>query len=312
MKMSHEDFSGTWQLRETQTLLECVWAHKDQPVSVGLLNELLARQPSNHWTDVLQTALNEYALEVGEASQPASEFVHWLGDWCRVIRRRQNHLLLATAHRAKGREFDHAVILDGDWGHSMPGEDADATRRLFYVAMTRARETLTLMSMDRPSKFVEELSHRPEVLKREPPAEWPQRPDRLPALRRRLSLREVNLSFAGGKGPRDRLHPAIANLQPGDPLEVNTGVTPWELKSDGRTVGKLARRFNTGDLTDSRDINNQDADGTGGGNPRIEASVLAIASWSKDKSTGEHRNRLRSDRWEVVIPEIIVYHDRNG
>ena len=151
-----------------------MWAHKDQAVSVEILNKLLAEQPSNRWTDVLQTALDEYVLEVGEASQPASEFVHWLGEWCREIRRRQNHLLITTAHRAKGREFDHVVVLDGDWSRTMPREDADAPRKLFYVAMTRARDTLTLMSMDQPSKFVAELKNRPEILKREPPAEWPQ------------------------------------------------------------------------------------------------------------------------------------------
>ena len=201
VQLAHEDFTATWQLRETQALLEGVWAHKDQPISVEMLNRLLAEQPFNRWTDVLQSALDEYALEVGEGSQPASEFVHWLGDWCREIRRRQNHLLVTTAHRAKGREFDHVVVLDGDWSRTTPREDADAPRRLFYVAMTRARDTLTIMRMDQPSEFVAELSQRPEILKREPPVEWPRRPDQLPALRRRLSLREVDLSFAGRRAP---------------------------------------------------------------------------------------------------------------
>ena len=296
VQLAHEDFTATWQLRETQALMEGVWTHKDRAVSVEILNELLAGQPTNRWTNALQTALDEYALEVGEASQPVSEFAHWLGEWCRETRRRQNHLLITTAHRAKGREFDHVVVLDGDWGRTMPKEDADAPRRLFYVAMTRARETLTLMSMDQPSKFVSELSHRPEILKREPPAEWPKRPDRLPALRRRLRLSEVNLSFAGGRGPKDRLHLAIANLQPGDPLEVDTKSTPWELTSQDITVGKLARGFNTKDLTD-------------GTNPRIEASVLAIAAWNRDKSPSQYHTRLRSSQWEVVIPEIVAYHD---
>ena len=309
VQLAHEDFTATWQLRETQALLEGVRAHKDQAVSVEILNKLLAEQPPNCWTDVLQTALDEYAQEIGEASQPASEFIHWLGEWCRETRRRQNHLLVTTAHRAKGREFDHVVVLDGDWSRAMPREDADAPRRLFYVAMTRARDTLTLMSMDQPSKFVAELSHRPEILKREPPAEWPQRPDQLPALRRRLRLGEVNLSFAGGRGPRDRLHRAIADLQPGDPLEVNTGTTPWELKSQGITVGRLARKFDTRDLTGESHPNTQRGNDLASNSPRIEASVLAIAAWSRDKSTGEHRTRLRTDRWEVVIPEILAYHD---
>ena len=36
-------------------------------------------------------------------------------EWGREIRRRQRGLLLLTAHRAKGLEFDHVVVLDGGW-----------------------------------------------------------------------------------------------------------------------------------------------------------------------------------------------------
>ena len=66
-----------------------------------------------------------------------------MAEWGREARRRQTGLLL-TAHRAKGLEFDHVVVLDGDWLRSGANEDADATRRLYYVAMTRARKTLAL------------------------------------------------------------------------------------------------------------------------------------------------------------------------
>jgi hypothetical protein len=49
-------------------------------------------------------------------------------------------MVLMTAHRAKGLEFDHVLILDGGgWTQAN-----DAERRLFYVAMTRARKTLTV------------------------------------------------------------------------------------------------------------------------------------------------------------------------
>ena len=60
------------------------------------------------------------------------------------MRRRQRGLLLLTAHRAKGLEFDHVIVLDGGWDRPGDGEDADAPRRLYYVAMTRARQTLAL------------------------------------------------------------------------------------------------------------------------------------------------------------------------
>lgn len=46
-----------------------------------------------------------------------------------------------TAHRAKGLEFRHVIVMDCcDWDRS---EDE---RRLLYVSMTRAKETSTSVS----------------------------------------------------------------------------------------------------------------------------------------------------------------------
>ena len=54
---------------------------------------------------------------------------------------RTDALRLSTAHGAKGLEFDHVIVMDcGDWAW-----DGDDNRRLLYVAMTRARQTLVLL-----------------------------------------------------------------------------------------------------------------------------------------------------------------------
>ena len=71
---------------------------------------------------------------------------------------------LMTAHRAKGKEFDKVVLLDvqdGIW----PNKNADtpekleAERRVFYVAFTRAREQVTLLTHNSSdvSPYIEEL-----------------------------------------------------------------------------------------------------------------------------------------------------------
>ena len=64
------------------------------------------------------------------------------------VRRRQHGLLLLTAHGAKGLEFDHVVVLDGGWDRAGRDEEADAPRRLYYLALTRARQTLSLGRFD--------------------------------------------------------------------------------------------------------------------------------------------------------------------
>ena len=53
---------------------------------------------------------------------------------------RSEGVFLGTAHAVKGLEFKHVFILDGGW----QGAD-EAEQRLYYVAMTRAIETLTLL-----------------------------------------------------------------------------------------------------------------------------------------------------------------------
>ena len=88
-------------------------------------------QPPGRWIELLQEAVAEYALETGDSESPVDHFIEWLAEWSRDVRRRQRGLLLLTAHRAKGLEFDHVVVLDGSWDRIGTGEDRDAPRRLY-------------------------------------------------------------------------------------------------------------------------------------------------------------------------------------
>ncbi len=53
-------------------------------------------------------------------------------------------VMLGTVHGSKGAEHDHVIVRDGGW--QLRGSDSwEQLRRLYYVAMTRARQTLTLI-----------------------------------------------------------------------------------------------------------------------------------------------------------------------
>jgi DNA helicase-2/ATP-dependent DNA helicase PcrA len=79
-------------------------------------------------------------------------------------------LHLMTALRAKGKEFDVAIILDcnqGVWPSQLARteEELEAERRLFYVAITRVRKHLLLITNQRmfgelatPSPYLKEMS----------------------------------------------------------------------------------------------------------------------------------------------------------
>lgn len=65
---------------------------------------------------------------------------------------RSEGIFLGTAHAVKGLEFKHVFILDGGW----QGVD-EAEQRLYYVTMTRAIETLTLLQTTPEHPWVAKL-----------------------------------------------------------------------------------------------------------------------------------------------------------
>ena len=149
-QMANEDFLGFWHLRETRALVKWVNGRDSALLTAADASAWLDRQRSNVWVETLRDAVADYALETSGAETTTDAFIEWLAEWGREARRKQRGLLLTTAHRGKGLEFDHAVVLDGGWDRVGRGEDADAPRRLYYVAMTRARHTLTLARLPGP------------------------------------------------------------------------------------------------------------------------------------------------------------------
>lgn len=98
------------------------------------------------------------------------------------LRRRYPRLKISfkTIHASKGQEADHVILLNADSGRmGFPSETVDdpllslvspeeeafqnaEERRVMYVAMTRARHTLTILASNaQPSSFVTELSKDP-------------------------------------------------------------------------------------------------------------------------------------------------------
>ena len=135
VQMANEDFSGVWHLRETRTLINWVRKRNSKLVKSADLGAWLEGQPSNTWVELLHEGIREFEQETGGAETPVEHFLEWVAEWAREVRRRQRGVLLLTAHRAKGLEFDHVVVLDGAWDRMSRGEDRDAPRRLYYVGV---------------------------------------------------------------------------------------------------------------------------------------------------------------------------------
>ena len=166
VQMGNEEFSGFWHLRETQMFIEWLRCREAGTVTTDSLRDWAVTCAINPWNELLRQAIEEYFLETGGAETPVDHFIEWLAEWGREIRRRQRGLLLLTAHRAKGLEFDHVVVLDGGWNRIRQGEHPDEARRLYYVAMTRARQTLALMHFEESHRLQKTLLGKPCVLHR--------------------------------------------------------------------------------------------------------------------------------------------------
>ena len=311
-QMANDDLNYFWRLRETRQLRDWLQGTQNRLVKVAAIEDWLSKQAGGAWLDALREAVADYRLDAGEGEQPVESFREWLAEWGRELRRRQTGLMLLSAHSAKGREFDHVVILDGNWRSTSRNEDPDAWRRLFYVAMTRARKTLTLARFDAAGRAtaggsdsgpmavreqgpadaraapIPELRGHPAVVHR-PVAAPGTVPAELDLRRETLGLADVHLSFPARQGARHPVHDAIRRLRPGDELSVRTARSPWELAiPNGPSVCRLAEQYQPAGQAQS-------------------ARVHAIVTWSREDSKAEYREGLRCDEWEVVVPELVFH-----
>ena len=294
VQMANEEIPNFWRLRETRAFVEWLHGRETRMVDGASLRGWADARPSDPWHDLLRQAVEEHALETGGGETPVDHFIEWLAEWGRDIRRRQRGLLLLTAHRAKGLEFDHVAVLDGGWDRVGRDEDPDAPRRLYYVAMTRARQTLTLARLDGSRSFLAELADHPATIRREA-AELPPCPEAVEYRHVRPTLQEVDLGFAGRRRAGDPVHGAIAALSIGDPLDVRAGTDGrWTLLDRaGRTVGRLAGSFRPPSGSRCR-----------------SAAMFAVVGWSREASDPKYHDAMRCDDWEVVMPELVFEPDR--
>lgn len=234
-----------------------------------------------------QAALAQFIVEC-ESAAPGSERVvadlveglYEFGTGSKSVSAVNGPMVLLTAHRAKGLEFDHVLILDGDgWG-----DPKDEERRLFYVAMTRARKTLTLCEQIRGShsfvQFCSDLSLRSR----------PGIPDKNTSLGNRVWIadpEQIVLSWPGYFGPHASIHKAIRRLNFGDPLALrqrSDGKPGWEIAdSDGNTVTRMAQRFAP---------------------PEGKIVAVRVGYVLVRLAKGSEAEQLKVPEWELVLPEI--------
>lgn len=187
-------------------------------------------------------------------------------------------MLLLTAHRAKGLEFDHVLILDsGGWA-----ENNDEERRLFYVAMTRARKTLTLCEREKQHHaFIPDCADLSLTTSTTATSLDPRLAHRTWV----ADPEHVVLSWPGYFAPGKPIHQTISKLDYGDELSLrprDDGKPGWEIADkNGVPVTRMAQKF-------------QPPSGT-------ILSVRVATVLVRHAREGED---VRCPEWELVLPEI--------
>ena len=272
------------QSREGRRTIDAVLGYRQPLLSTAALARWLRRrlraEPANPAWQELCIAADDLLRESPDLSMPAREIADWLYECSGTARREglSDAVRLMTAHRAKGLEFKHVIVMDcGDWNGS------NEERRLLYVAMTRARETLTLFRADSaPGGLLSDLEAAESVVAIRPEVRPSFRPE-LDVRYRALGPAEVDIGFAGRFPGHHRLHRDIARIVPGDVVELRGREL---VATDGQVVGRLAK----GTLVPSG---------------KYPAKVTAVIVRTREQTPAQYLDGVRTGRWEVVLPEII-------
>lgn len=283
--LANERLPGLWCMRETQSFVDAIRLDRSRMVSFAELTGILNKIHRSPWTDRIGEGLGELAREVNTKSLPAGDVIEWFAEWSREAWGEQRGLKLLTAHRAKGLEFDDVVILDGGWERPSRNEDQDAPRRLFYVAMTRARRNLVVMS---------NYSHRYLPTRHTSLLVRGVTPDlsSFPGPRRYFQsaeARKVDLSFAGRQRDGHSVHTATSNARIGDPIKLEYMRSAWYIEdAHGWSLGRMAKVFAPPPHTKF-----------------LRGEVAAILRRRREDSAANFHHTLKRDAWEVIIPALV-------
>lgn len=287
-------FPGLTRIRENALVLEHLKKNRSRSIiGSSLLTFLSGDQVSdNIWQENLRSLLKDWIEETHDTEQPVPAIEDYLYEALADQGRAKNlgnGVFLSTVHSVKGLEFDHVFILDGSW-EEKTGDEAEEERRLFYVAMSRARETLTLFSMSNTvnshiSLLIGEcmFSRPSDILGVTSGSIY------------RYILLDMDDLFIDFAGMRKEDHPsrkAIHELRVGESVFFKATDNTIELMNKvGVSVARLSKSTKNSWAKSLMEVE--------------EAKVVAVVRrYKEDNSDETQKERCYGDRWEVPLVEV--------
>ncbi|MGR9043680.1 MAG: RecQ family ATP-dependent DNA helicase [Gammaproteobacteria bacterium] len=288
-----------FRVRENAALLKAVKTCSEPLMRASHWFEYLAAafaaEPDNPWVRQLGNILEDWQRETGDGEVPNFQTLDFLYETLAEQRRERKlgqGAFVGTMHSVKGMEFAHVVILDGGWSN----RDMEEQRRLFYVAMTRAKETLCLLHrQDQRHPFLTEVAGD-HLLQREASV---QRSDSASGERRTyeiLAMKDLDIGFAGRFPSEHPIHRRLSSLKPGCPLAIERDNGGVVLTAGGMAVVRLSKRARQLWL------------------PRLDSiervTVLAMIERRRGDAKEEYQALCQCEQWEVPLVEVVYRSSR--
>ncbi|OGR19923.1 MAG: hypothetical protein A2X81_02725 [Desulfobacterales bacterium GWB2_56_26] len=290
-----DSFPRLTRVRENAVLLEYLLENRLAMLTAGSLFAFLPKKAADDspWQANLRRLLEDFRDETGDIPQQVPAIEEYLYEALADQGRAKNigsGLFLSTVHSVKGLEFDHVFMLGDSW-QAKEGQEGEEERRLFYVGMSRARQTLALFSLENTGNpHAVLLDGDFQVVRRLRPAQRHQPVDRRYAL---LGLEDMFLDFAGMRKENHPARQALAGLAAGDVLTAEIRGEHIELiDARGVAVARLSRAAREKWAGRLGKI----------GTIRI---VAIIRRYRGDIAEKEYGDRCYGNVWEVPVVEMV-------
>ncbi|MCP4341991.1 MAG: RecQ family ATP-dependent DNA helicase [Desulfobulbaceae bacterium] len=287
-------FPSLTRLRENVLLLEYLKKSRTQSMTGSSLLEFLPDRQAddNIWQENLRSLLTDWIGETHDTEQAVPAIEEYLYEALADQGRSKNlgnGVFLSTVHSVKGLEFDHVFILDGSWAQKR-GDEAEEERRLFYVAMSRARETLSLFSMSN-AKNPHNLMVNGEFVQTRSVDSFGGVP--LSVYKYALlGMDDLFIDFAGMKKEEHSSRKAISGLKVGEDIWFKCTDKAIELVNKvGIPVGRLSKSAKNKWSKSLMEVEKAKV-------------VVIVRRYKEDNSDEAQQERCFGEKWEVPLVEL--------
>lgn len=301
MNWSRHGFPALTRIRENSSILEYLQENITTEMRANSVLALLPQNRSNDtlWQGNLRSILDEWKEETGDIPQPVAAILEYLYETLTEQRRSGNlgnGIFLSTVHSVKGLEFDHVFVVGDSWQQKL-GAELEEERRLYYVSMSRARETLHLFSLQHQENPHTALLTGEEIIRE---TKTPDQATRVPGLHYKiLGMKELYIDYGGRKTANHPIHKELSSLKTGSILQITSHSKQFSLVTqNGVPVAQLshtAAQYWQGKTETIR-----------------EAKILAMITRKRsDIRESGFADRCQVESWELPIVELKIINNEN-